>query len=258
MLKSEIKTGKDYAYRERCKQNDPLQRVRIIENVRGNKWKVEWIDPNPGLIDYVESRCLVVPWKDHRAYLRDDESKRQLLEDNKRHNFDKESPLDNVLHSVFDSVGEHNLSYDSGVLSGKKDALERIMVRAKLNPDEHIPYSYTNRYGEIHIPFSGALKIAKAFCMNDPQPVLVDIESTERKWSQEALQPGGDYLVNLLNEYRAAWAIIRQWTGTDAAMAQRDEYIKRLERLVWDAIYALQKAGADNEAAKLRRAMERH
>lgn len=83
------------------------------------------------------------------------------------------------------------------------------------------------------------------------------IEATERKWTQEATQLGGDYLVGLLNEYRAAWAIIRQWTGHDAVIAQREAQIQRLERLVWDAIYALQKAGADEEARRLRRAMER-
>ena len=33
----------------------PFQRVRVIEHVRRNKWKVEWIDPDPGLVDYVES-----------------------------------------------------------------------------------------------------------------------------------------------------------------------------------------------------------
>src|ERR1019366_9727991 len=33
--------------------------------------------------------------------------------------------------------------------------------------------------------------------------------------------------------------------------------IQRLERLVWDAVYALQKAGLDKEAARLRRALEK-
>ncbi len=60
-----------------------------------------------------------------------------------------------------------------------------------------------------------------------------------------------------LNEYRAAWALIRQWAGHDAAVAQREEEIKKLERLVWDAVYALQKAHLDSEATRLRRALER-
>jgi hypothetical protein len=50
-------------------------------------------------------------------------------------------------------------------------------------------------------------------------------------------------------------ALIRQWTGRDPAIAQREEPTKRLERLVLAAIYALQKAGLDDEAHRLRRAM---
>jgi hypothetical protein len=51
--------------------------------------------------------------------------------------------------------------------------------------------------------------------------------------------------------------LIRQWAGHDTAVAQREAEIEKLERLVWDAIYVLQKAGLDAEAARLRRAVER-
>jgi hypothetical protein len=27
----------------------PLEHVRVIEHIRGNKWKTAWIEPNPGL-----------------------------------------------------------------------------------------------------------------------------------------------------------------------------------------------------------------
>jgi hypothetical protein len=40
-------------------------------------------------------------------------------------------------------------------------------------------------------------------------------------------------------------------------VAQREAEIQRLERLVWDAIYALQKAGLDREAARLRWVLEK-
>jgi hypothetical protein len=73
----------------------------------------------------------------------------------------------------------------------------------------------------------------------------------------EAARPGGEYLVELLNEHRASWALIRQWAGHDPAIAQREAQIQRLERLVWDAIYALQKAGLDKEAHRLRQDVER-
>ncbi len=97
----------------------------------------------------------------------------------------------------------------------------------------------------------------KAFCAAEPSTVLVGVEATEGKWAREASQPGGNHLVSLLNEYRASWALIRQWAGQDAAIAQREAQIQRLERLVWDAIYALQKAGIDDQAHRLRRALGR-
>jgi len=86
--------------------------------------------------------------------------------------------------------------------------------------------------------------------------VLVRIEANERGWVQEARRPGGEHLVDLLDEYRAALALIRQWTGYDPAVAQREAEIQKLERLVWDAIYALQKAGLDSDTARPRRAIQ--
>ena len=83
-----------------------------------------------------------------------------------------------------------------------------------------------------------------------------EIETTERKWSQEARQLGEEHLAGLLNEYRASWALIRQWAGYDAAVAERGVQIQKLESLVWDAVYALQKAGQYSEAVRLRRAIE--
>ena len=87
--------------------------------------------------------------------------------------------------------------------------------------------------------------------------MLKGIEATERQWSLESSRPGGEYLASLLNEYRASWAIIRQWTGLNPAITERETQIQRLERLAWDAVYVLQKAGFDSEAERLRRALEK-
>ena len=57
--------------------------------------------------------------------------------------------------------------------------------------------------------FAPALALARAFCAAEPATVLVEIEITERKWSQEARHPGEEHLAGLLNEYRASWALIR-------------------------------------------------
>lgn len=256
MQKAEIKVGKEYALREKLKPNEPFQHVKILQHIRRNKWKAEWIEPNLGLVDYIESQHLVVHWKDRKTFLHDEERTRQIEEDNERQGFTKGSPLDNVLTQVFESVGEQGLSFYRNMLSGPPKALERVKERARFDPAKKSPHTYLDRHGTVHVPVAEALELAKAFCAAEPSTVLSGVESTECEWSHEASNPGKKYMVELLNEYRASWAIIRQWTGHDPAIAQREATIQRLERLVWDAIYALQKAGADAEASRLRRALQ--
>src|ERR1700691_4200766 len=60
MLKSEIKPGTEYAFREHRNERAPFHRIRILQHTRGTKWRAEWIEPSPGLVDYVESGQLVV------------------------------------------------------------------------------------------------------------------------------------------------------------------------------------------------------
>jgi hypothetical protein len=256
MLKSEIKPGTEYALREKRVPGAPFQRIRIIEHIRGNKWKAKWIDPNPGLIDYVESGHLIVPWKEHKAFLRDEEHEERLREYNERHGYPEGSPIDEAVFQVFESAGDQ-IYYRSGVLSGQPEAIERLKVRAGMDPKDKSSPGYTDRGGILHLPFDEALVLARKLCAVEPSTVLVGVEATERDWEQKARRPGEEYIIQLLNEYRASWAILRQWAGLEAAVAQREAQIQRLERLVWDAIYVLQKAGLDSEAARLRRAIER-
>jgi hypothetical protein len=46
---------------------------------------------------------------------------------------------------------------------------------------------------------------------------------------------------------------LRKHWRDDAAVGQREAEIQRLERLVWDAIYVLQKASIEKESNRLRR-----
>jgi hypothetical protein len=256
MQKSDIKPKTEYALREKRTPGSPFERVRVIEHVRGNKWKVQWIDPNPGLIDYVESGKLIVPWKDHKLFLKEEANEQCLREHNVRNGYDgEESPIVRALYVVFESVGD-GIDFYKGCLTAAPETLARLRARARVTLPRESPVTYTNRRGELRLPFDVAVDLAQKFCAAEPATVLVNIEATEREWDQKARR-GEDYIVSLLNEYRASWALIRQWAGQDAAIAQREAEIQRLERLVWDAVYALQKAGLDAEAARLRRAIER-
>lgn len=260
MEKSQIVVGEEYAVREKTRSADaPLQHVRILQHARARKWKAEWVDPNPGLVDYVESKDVLVRWKDRKSLLRDEQAEREFRAHNERQGCrDPDSPLENALSSVFDTTGESGFTYFRGDLSGPPEALARLRKRAGLEAaGELAPFAYVDRHGAVHVPFDAALELARAFCAAEPATILTDVEATERQWSLEASRSGGEHMVSLLTKYRAAWALIRQWAGHDPAIAEREAHIERLERLVWDAVYALQKAGLDAEAHKLRAQLER-
>jgi hypothetical protein len=228
-----------------------MQRVRVLQHVRDYKWKVEWIDPNEGLVAYVDSRGLVVEWSKREPVIRDEEATKRLRE---HHPPNDQAPVDLAVHLAVESSKERAVFF-RGELHGSPDSIERLKVRAGLVPGKSHPLAYVDRHGEAHLPFDEVLQIAKGFCSKEPSAVVAEIEVTEREWSAETIRPGKEYLVGLLNEYRAAHALIRQWTGLDPAIAQREGHIQRLERLVWDAIYALQRAGLDDEASRLRKAL---
>jgi len=94
-------------------------------------------------------------------------------------------------------------------------------TRARTPVEKVSPYAYTDRGGITHLPFNEAVEIAQAFCAAEPAVVLASIEATEQEWAREAAQPGEKHMVSLLNEFRASWALLRQWAGQDAAITQR-------------------------------------
>ncbi len=161
-----------------------------------------------------------------------------------------------AVQQVLESTGE-DMDFSRGALSLLPEALERIKSRAGATTHGEPIYAYRDRFGMIHWPFEACVELAQKFCAAEPSTVLVGIEASEREWSSRATRPGEDYLVPLLNKYRASWALIRQRTGHDPAIAEREAHIERLERLIWDAVYALQKAGLDKEATRLRTALEK-
>jgi hypothetical protein len=255
MWKAQIKPGTEYALREKRAPGTVVQRVRVLEHIRGNRWKAEWIDPNPGLVHFVESGHIISTWGDLRGFLKEEAAAERLKAHNDQQGYGQGSVVDHALHEVFENVGD-DVSFYRGVVSGSPEAIGRVKTRARMDPAKSSPVAYVDRGGTLRLPFDEALELARGFCAAEPAGVLADIESTESKWSLEANRPGEEHVIRLLNEYRASWALIRQWTSLDPAIAEREARIQRLERLVWDAVFALQKAKLDSEAAKLRRAIE--
>ncbi len=186
--------------------------------------------------------------------LKEEENEGRLQEHNERHGYaGEEDPVVTALYQVFDNVGEA-VSFYRGTLSGPPEVIARLRTRVGITGGGESNAAYVDRKGCLRLPFGVALDIAHKFSAAEPSAVLLAVEATEREWTRDATS--GEYIVGLLNRYRAAWALIRQWAGHEAAIAQKESEIRRLERLVWDALYALQKAGADDEAARLRRAVQ--
>ena len=66
MLKSQIKPGYGICFSRIALTGNSFPARACYSSIRAEqKWRAEWIDPSPGLIDYVDSGQLIVPWKEH-------------------------------------------------------------------------------------------------------------------------------------------------------------------------------------------------
>lgn len=255
MDKNDIELGKHYAIREH--PDDDLQHVKILESVRSGKWRAEWIDPNRGLVDYVASRHIIVPWGQRGALLRDERDAATMAASVDRSGFPGDRhPIAMAVTTILDSTSERGIHLHHGVLTYETDVIERIAARAGIDPPDH-PVGYQDRHGRYHLPWDCALALAEAFARNEPSTVLDPIDAQEQEWATEASEPGQHYLIDLLTEYRSVWAIIRQWAGHDAAVAAREARIRDLERLLTSVMWDLRRPDPDCEqiAARIHRAL---
>lgn len=109
------------------------------------------------------------------------------------------------------------------------------------------PAGYRDRHGNSHLPFEVALILARAFAAAEPRTVLDHIEVLERDAAVEAREPGKRYLLAVLEESRASWALVRQWAGHDVAVAMRESRIADLEQLLTRTMWELRRPNADVE-----------
>jgi hypothetical protein len=270
MMKSEVKVGAEYAFRQDRSQRRnnpaPVQRVVVLEFVRSGRWRIEFVDSKTRHVQEVRSADLLCPWSEIQKVLGEEAKELRLREHNIASGWREKSPQHLALSTVFERCDEHYSElqgfYPTGTLTVREEAVKRLKVRAGLDPDQQSAFAYTDDSGWLQVPYLEALDLARALCAAEPKPFLADIEATEREYLQKTQLLGDDtkttitreIAMDTLREYRPAWALIRQWTGA-AANTQHETRIEKLERLVWDAIYALQRAGVDDEAARLRQAL---
>ncbi len=147
----------------------------------------------------------------------------QLVRNTKIDFHGEDHPITQAVNDVLESTGE-GLSTYHGILTDSPDVIDRVCNRAAIAPPA--PYvAFTDRHGQRHLPFDSALEIAKAFAAAEPATVLLHIDTRESATAVEAQDPAKRYLVGLLEEWRAGWALIRQWTTVDGLLAEKDAEI---------------------------------
>lgn len=251
----DIHPGQEYGFRDVPKHRDELQRIRVLEKVR-SKWRVEWIEPNPGLQEYVRSVQIVVPWGKRRAFLKDEENWNRLVEACAHTWPGNGHPLSEAIDLILDATGEPGIYVGNrGELNASPDALDRVLERAKAVIPIERP-GYRGSDGDLHLPFDTAVTLARAFAAAEPQTVLLEVETSEHRYELEARELGNSHLVPLVQRWRAGWALCRQWAGFDEQLAQRDREIERLRRIITDTGYELRRSGHDEVAAKLERRLK--
>jgi hypothetical protein len=163
--KADIGPSRRYGYRSR--RTEPLQRVKVLEAVRGGRWKVEFLDePHPGLVDYVRSRELVCRWSDRKTVLRDERWMDALRAEVERE-WPGDGPYDTAVMHALAATGER-AGTQRGVLSDSPDVIQRLWQGVQLPPPTGAP-SLVDRHGVMHVGWSDVVAMVHEFASNEPE-----------------------------------------------------------------------------------------
>jgi hypothetical protein len=132
-------------------------------------------------------------------------------------------PVEEAVEEVFASTGE-DIYTSEGIFRAAPDALERVTHRAKLEMKLH-PVAFKHE-DSVLAPFADALQLAVAFAAAEPRTVIDHLDLKQRRWEMEMKEPGRAYLGSLVNQWRAGWALARQWVGRGGRC--RDARTRRL------------------------------
>jgi hypothetical protein len=252
MLATELAVGLDYAHR--AKPQDPgcgLQKVTFIAPARSGKAKVRHRDGDlNGLEEWVPTRTLMCPWAEHRLFLRDESRWAALQQAAAR---DHDPVVEEAVSIVFEATGDENGFVRVWTVSPER--ARRLWRRASLpgTPDHHA-LAYTDRHGQMNLPYETALEFARAFAAAEPEPCLHYIQEWEDRLRAEGYEPGQRYRHSFLRELRPAHALVREW-AQEGELQLLSEQNTRLRRLLLEAIAALRHAGHELQANRIDRAL---
>jgi hypothetical protein len=99
-------------------------------------------------------------------------------------------------------------------------------------------------------------RIARAFAAVEPEAVIRHIEREEGELKARGYLPGESVSHLLLEKHQPAFSLARSWAGFENEIKALRAQIERLARICEMAAYALEAAGQESEARRVRRAIK--
>jgi len=173
--------GHRYGMRLKAAVGEPLIEVKVVEKVgRKGHIKVQHLGgETPGLEEYVKTRQILIPWGEHKAFLRDEERLQRAEQASAREgDRAREDATETILFSTGDpaaGLGRY------GMLCMSLESIEQIGQRAGMTEPvtDLDPTAFVDRFGTLCLPYEGAEKLARAFAAAEPETVLLYIQDQE-------------------------------------------------------------------------------
>ncbi|MGE0598982.1 MAG: hypothetical protein AB7J35_04045 [Dehalococcoidia bacterium] len=253
-----IEVGIDYAIRLRVTVGEPFIRVRALEKVqRNHQVKVRHLDePHVGMEEFLPQRNFIAPWKEAKAFLRDEQRMTAVL-NRSAEIYDRVTV--ETLQIIFESSGETDINVHSGGrVTGGRAAMERFAARAGMAPPfESIDgTAFLDRHGEYHMSLIGGEKLARAFALAEPDAVTLWVETHEAELLAQGYGPGDRFWHDYLRKQRPSYALARQWAGIETELNRLNKEIERLHNILEMAISDLRAAGLPSNANRLQRIVD--
>jgi hypothetical protein len=189
-------------------------------------------------------------WAERQAFLRDESRWTALQEAAAR---DHDPVVEEAISTVFEATGEE--TGFTTVWTVDPQRAQRLWHRAGLKgpPHQH-PLAYTDRRGQLNLPYETAFQFAQAFAAAEPEPCIHYIQECEDRLRAEGYEPGRRASHHVLRNIRPAHALVREWTQAGELVLLQEEN-QRLRQVLGQALQALRRAGDERSANRLGRAL---
>lgn len=263
--------GEHWAYREG--KGKPLRQAEIVQlgPPRSRKARIRFVDGEfAGLDEWVPTRRLLVPWAEAAAFHHDEVRWEAVVAASQAANPSQIELLAAELISFAYPLADGLLAspMDFGACTGTDPQV--LQISLGVSPDELFadPLAYVSRFGTYCAPWTTTRRLVRRICEVFSDAVVQRLAEREA-WHQEHLTQARyesrgrddrrltEYWSALYEEAKPAFALVRDWCGSDSIVRYDElvavrEYSDRLHAALETAIRYLEERGAEREVNLLR------